>query len=77
VGQLLIEIHANSENKWALRFESAYDTREFVKKLELSGLRIFHREINHMSPWCCIELSLVQKKWVHFEDNKLKFLPIE
>jgi hypothetical protein len=77
VGQLLIEVHTNIDEK--VFSEKAKTMIEFIEKLEAYDLRVFHKEPNLSNPVgikCCSEFSLIQRDWYAWNHAKFNLEPL-
>jgi hypothetical protein len=73
IGQLLIEIHVINLTNLLYPNKSLKD---LIEELEKYNMRMFFKEVNHKYPYCCTEMSFVQKSWGHWDTNKLSFPPL-
>ena len=62
VGQFLVEIHT--------KMRKATDVRGFLGDVESQGLRLFYKEINHLNPTSCSEISFIQANWSDWNEEK-------
>ena len=71
VGQFLVEVHAYNEFFLPEKLEPGKNTAlTFIHLVEHYGLRIFSQEVNRYFPYCCTELSFIQKSWGKWDKEK-------
>lgn len=67
IGQLLVEVH-NFMPYWT-GYRPVYEVeiKSLIEFFESQGLRIFHKELNHLQNGCCSEFSFIQTNWSRFD----------
>jgi hypothetical protein len=74
VGQVVIELHVHTVT--AQQYYPKEDSKTFIETMEIYDYRLFHVEVNRHAPLWGSEFSLIQKKWIQFENNKKALLPL-
>jgi len=68
VGQFLVELHVHTV--FADQNYPGQDALSFLVEAEKHGLRLFHQEVNVHAPLWGIELSMIQQKWIVWDETK-------
>ena len=70
IGQMLIEIHVVGLPKLIFPNKTVAN---LIDEIEKYDMRMFFKEINHAYPFCCTEMSFVQKDWDSWNLKKQNF----
>lgn len=68
VGQFLVELHVHTT--FAQQNYPGQDAYTFLVEAEKYGLRLFHQEVNVHAPLWGTELSMIQSKWIVWDETK-------